>query len=125
MAKHRITNFITYDEPSLTTRSIKHALHDKSIEVNTSITATIPDLMLNLVLRSKGCAVLPYLLVRSYLASGELVLPRYNEAAMMVPRNFSVLALSNRVLPAYITSFLDDIAAIMTVQYNECLDKYK
>lgn len=124
MQKHRISRFISYDEPSLTARTIRNNLHDRGVEVETLVAATIPDLMLNLVLRGKGAAVLPYLLVKPYLDSGKLVAPEQGGKAVIVPRNFSVLSLGGKLLSDQLTGFIDQIAAIMHAYYNECTARY-
>lgn len=124
MKKHKILNFISYDEPSLTTRAIKNFLHDNGVEVGVATAATIPDIMLNLVLRGKGVAVLPYLLVKPHLLSGTLVTPKLDGKTVVVPRNFAVLTLDNKFLPEAVTAFIDDVANIMGTQYAECTSNY-
>lgn len=124
MEKHKISQFISYDEPSLTARSIRNSLHDRGVEVKTLVAATIPDLMLNLALRGKGAVVLPYLLVKPYLDSGELVAPLLEGKAVIVQRNFSVLSLSNRLLSDQLAGFIDTIGRIMQGIYDECMGRY-
>jgi DNA-binding transcriptional LysR family regulator len=69
-----LSRFISYDQASTTHRMIVQALAATHHVVEPVFYSTSPEVMLRLVLQGRGVAALPYLLVRQYLESGELVI---------------------------------------------------
>ncbi|HSX16141.1 MAG TPA: LysR family transcriptional regulator [Candidatus Saccharimonadales bacterium] len=70
----RLPRFISYDRASNSHRWITESLSLRGIVPEATFYSTSPEVMLRLVLLQKGVAVLPWLLVRDYVAAGELVL---------------------------------------------------
>jgi DNA-binding transcriptional LysR family regulator len=73
-ATNSLSRFISYDQASTTHRMIVQALAATHHVVEPVFYSTSPEVMLRLVLQGRGVAALPYLLVRQYLESGELVI---------------------------------------------------
>lgn len=108
LQKGKIDNFISYDKPSTTYRHIQRFFTDNNIEVRARLYSTSPDVMLNLVLQGKGCAVLPERLVRSYLQN-EVLISLLSPAA----RPIAVMKAANKKLPAHLAEFIEEAKRLL------------
>lgn len=101
--KNRLRDFISYDKPSTTFRHIQHYLNDIGIDVQTRLYSTSPSVMLGMVLRGKGCAVLPSKIVDSYITDGELL-----TLLKPISRPIALVSVVSKKLPSYLTRFLEE-----------------
>lgn len=108
LQKKRLDNFISYDKPSTTYRHIHRFFTDNNIEVRARLYSTSPDVMLNLVLQGKGCAVLPERLVHAYLQD-EAFISLLSPAA----RPIAVMAAVNKTLPPHLKTFLQEAKSLL------------
>ena len=69
----KLDNFISYDKPSTTYKLVRATLLKAGIRPHISLFSTSPDVILQMLLRGKGTAMLPTSLVKSHLDSGELI----------------------------------------------------
>lgn len=68
----KLRDFISYDKPSTTYRHIHTFLSEVSVQTQTRLYSTSPDIMLQMVLGGKGSAILPKTLVENLVTSGQL-----------------------------------------------------
>ncbi|PID32186.1 hypothetical protein CR970_01895 [Candidatus Saccharibacteria bacterium] len=88
--------FISYVQRSMTARVAAKALERDDVSVRPTLYSTSPDVMLMMVLRGRGAALLPEKLVRGQLASGRLVHLRHGGRPYRVRRRLSAVVLRGR-----------------------------
>lgn len=119
MAAGRLRRFVSYDQPSFTSRLIVTALRQQGLQPETVFYSTSPDVILRLVLLGRGVAVLPYMRVATFLDDGSLqrLAPVACEDAYSIARPVAQITRHRRQLPsslAYVrhqvTAMLRDIA---------------
>jgi len=108
--------FISYDQASTSHGLIMQELQRQGMTLEPSFYSTSPEVMLRLVLLQKGAAVLPYLLAREQLRTGELALVgrpplRIDRPIHAVRRRDTVLASPLAHMVSQIASLLGDIYA--------------
>lgn len=91
--------FIAYLQTSMTHRIVTSALERDGIGMTTILYSTSPDVMLQMVLRGRGVAVLPENLVKRHIVSGELVQLKLAGKPYGVSRRLSVVAMKGRRMP--------------------------
>ncbi|HSX16520.1 MAG TPA: LysR family transcriptional regulator [Patescibacteria group bacterium] len=69
-----IEHFVSYDQPSATSRLVQEALRTYGVTPRISVYSSSPEVMLRLVLSQQGVAALPYATVAPLLESGELAI---------------------------------------------------
>ncbi len=87
----RIENFISYDQPSNSYRLIRRSFDRHGITAVPIFYSTSVEVMLRLVLLKKGAAVLPYFLVKDYIAKSELTLIGKSHPVIIDRRIFSLM----------------------------------
>lgn len=105
----KLRNFISYDKPSNTYRHIVGFLSEQGITTHIRLYSTSPDVMLDMVLRGKGTAILPGQLVGPSIASGELV-------TLLKPmqRPVAYAYLRGKVPPVYLTEFINSVSGTVS-----------
>lgn len=68
-----LSDFISYDQHSHTSRIIREHFINRDIELRTILYSTSPEIILHMVRANRGSAMLPYLMVREAMRQGELV----------------------------------------------------
>ena len=96
LANGRLPGFISYDRASTTCRLITDALGLQNVVPESVFFSTSPEVMLRLVCLGRGVAVLPYLLVRSRVARGELTVM----SDVFIPRPIALAQRRDKILPA-------------------------
>jgi DNA-binding transcriptional LysR family regulator len=71
--KDHIPNFLAYDQNSHTNRLIKQYFDSQQITLDSVFHSTSPEIILHMTLNGRGSAVLPYALVESQIANGQLL----------------------------------------------------
>lgn len=101
LEKKHLHNFISYDKPSTTYRHIQQAFAELDIKVSARLFSTSPSVMLGIVLRGKGCAVLPQHLVAQHIEGKQL-----RSVLTPVTRPIAVVTTSTKIMPEFVTEFL-------------------
>lgn len=99
IAHGQLPHFVSYDQPSTTFQLIQKTFITHSLEPNTILHSTSPDIMLRLVLSKRAVAVLPYLLVKPYLDTQELAPLKFG-TDFIIERSIDVIHYRGKVLPA-------------------------
>jgi DNA-binding transcriptional LysR family regulator len=73
LSRGHLLHFLSYNQQSQTYQLIADHLKAQGITPKPSFYSTSPEIMLQILLRNQAAAVLPYLLVRSYIEHRELV----------------------------------------------------
>ncbi len=107
-----LRNFIAYDQPSNTFRLVNEALKKYGVTPEISFYSTSPDVTLRLVLQNQGTAALPFLLVRDYLTSGELV-RLGGKTPWLIPRPIIALRRRDRELPSVLSQLSRQTTALL------------
>lgn len=123
---HRTTTellrrFISYDQASTTHRMIMHALESAGFAPEVAFYSTSPELMLQLVLQGRGVAVLPYLLVRDYIAAGELTI--IGQPPFLVARPIQLVKRKGAVLASPLTHLGAEVTSVLHNLENEARHK--
>lgn len=100
-----ISNFLSYNRRSQTHRLVEGFFAKSSVTLEPSFYSTSPEIMLQLVLAGQGVAVLPYLLIKEYVAKGALRIVPIKDA--YIPRHIVVLTRKGRALPQALRSLLE------------------
>ena len=87
----QLKNFISYDQPSNSYHLIKRSLDQSGVSVTPVFFSTSVDVMLSLVQLQKGIAVLPYTLVKDYVASKELSMIGKPHTTIIDRRIFTIM----------------------------------
>lgn len=118
MHRGQLPRFVSYDQPSFTSRLIITALHQHGIEPDCVFYSTSPDVILRLVLLGQGVAVLPYSRVASLLDNDSLyrLSPSDATAVYSIARPVAQITRQRRHLPAslafvrhYVETMLHDL----------------
>jgi DNA-binding transcriptional LysR family regulator len=100
----QLQHFLSYNQASRTHQIIADHFAEAGISLRPAFYSTSPEIMLRLALAGRGAAVLPYLLVKPYLAQGELH-PVAIGSSSVIRRTIISLRRSGR-LPAAQTKLL-------------------
>ncbi len=92
--------FISYMQDSKTYQMVISVLQNCKIRTNTVLYSTSPDIMLDMVRRGRGAAVLPERLVHDDIETGVIEKLRTNGNPVSVQRRLSIITLKGRQLPA-------------------------
>lgn len=103
-----LRHFISYDKPSTTYLHIQRHFMSANIKTRTRLFSTSPNVMLNLVLQGKGCAVLPHHMISGYLATGQLT-----ELLEPLARPITCISLQNNKLPDSLHTFLKAVKRLV------------
>lgn len=107
--KHRLEHFISYDKPSTTYRHIQRAFALAGIHTRTRLYSTSPIVMLGMVLRGKGCAVLPENMVDQAISDGRLL-----TALSPILRPIATVSVANKSTPQYLADFIAQTQQLMS-----------
>jgi DNA-binding transcriptional LysR family regulator len=107
IARGKLRNFISYDKPSTTYRHVTHFFQILKVKPNTAFYSTSPDVMLQMVLRGKGIAVLPEQLVRGLIKDQSLAVISHCGNPVTIKRPTCRLQLKGRILPDCLNEFLN------------------
>lgn len=101
LARKQLLQFISYDRPSTTYTHIQRHFMSEGIITHTRLFSTSPNVILNMVIQKKGCAVLPHHMVENYLKTGQLtsLLPPFT-------RPIVCRSIRNNELPLSLITFL-------------------
>lgn len=91
--------FLSYTKESTTYHVIEHALAKDSVRVEPVLYSTSPDTILAMVMRGRGAAMLPELLVKNNIKQGLLVALLVHNKPYRVTRRLHVVTLKGRKLP--------------------------
>ena len=105
-----IQNFICYDQPSMTYVLIISNLQRRGIEVATTLYSSSPNVMKSMVMRGRGVAVLPYLLVEEQLRNKELTILTENGEPVRVERCLETVSLGTKIVSNSVTTFVNSVA---------------
>ncbi len=100
----KLRNFICYDKPSTTYGHIWRTLRAANIKPHTTLLSSSPDVMLRMVLRGKGIAALPALLVQEYLERDELAV-----VPIVIQLPVSRVELAGKVHAPVLRDFIESI----------------
>lgn len=107
-----LPDFISYDEASNTARLVRLALKAYGMALEVAFYSTSPEVILRLVLRNKGVAALPYLMVETHLASGQMT-RLGGTTPWLIPRPISVIRRRDRELPMAFKRLTDQLAGTL------------
>jgi DNA-binding transcriptional LysR family regulator len=107
-----LPNFISYDQQSHTFRLVQRALGEYGVVPDTLCYSTSPEVMLRLVLLQGGTAVLPYLLVRTYIHDGKLVCLG-DAHPWLIRRNIVAIKRRDKALPLPLAKLSVQIGAVL------------
>ena len=99
----RIKNFISYDKPSTTYRHIHRFFIDKGIDVQAHLYSTSPSVMLGMVMKAKGCAVLPDSIVSTMIQRGKLA-----TTLEAISRPIVTVSVTGKKLPDHLSRFINE-----------------
>ena len=91
----KLDNFISYDKPSTTYKLVQATILKAGIRPHISLFSTSPDVILQMLLRGKGSAILPTSLVKGHLDSGELVQLKHCDKPVTIDRPLCSLRQKN------------------------------
>ena len=91
--------FLSYVRSSATYSIIDTALKQSKIHAQTVLYSSSPAVMLGMVERGKGAALLPRLLVKDKLESGSLVILQHKAKPYEIQRRLHVVTLKGRKIP--------------------------
>ncbi|HSW66066.1 MAG TPA: LysR family transcriptional regulator [Bacillota bacterium] len=74
----RLPGFLSYNQNSATAELIHQALARANMSAQAIFHSTSPEILLELTLSGRGCAVLPYLMVRQLIRASTLQVVRHN-----------------------------------------------
>jgi DNA-binding transcriptional LysR family regulator len=112
LANRELHHFLSYNQDSRTQTLIASHFTKHDIELYPSFYSTSPEIMLQLVLAKRGVAVLPYLLVKPYLAKHSLETIRIGDSSV-VSRNIASVHRSGRSLPDQTTKLLSRTSTLL------------
>ncbi len=112
IAAGRVVPFISYLHTSETARLVRARLDQVGVRTRVVLQSTSPEVMVQMVLRGRGAAVLPWQLVAPYVHSGALAgLP--NQAICQVARPLCLVMLRGKQVPRDVEQFLETIPNLM------------
>lgn len=114
LANGRLDQFIAYNQESASYQLIRQALHSLDVTPHAILHSTSPDVMLRMVLRGRGVAVLPYLLTQALVAQGTLATPLLRTKPITVERPIQLVRLRSKTLPPALLRFVTDAKAILS-----------
>jgi len=117
------SEFIAYDQPSNTFRLVNEALKAYGVTPRISFYSTSPEVILRLVLLNKGVAALPYLMVQSYIKSGQLERVG-SPTPWLIPRNIIALKRRDKELPLALINLTQHIANLLDGLMDEVQDMH-
>jgi DNA-binding transcriptional LysR family regulator len=91
--------FLSYVRSSTTFKIIDTELRRSRIETQAVLYSSSPDVMLGMVERGKGAAVLPRLLVKDKIEAGTLSVLSYKAKPFEIQRRLHVVTLKGRTIP--------------------------
>lgn len=104
-----LTQFVSYDQNSMTKKLIIDGLRLKGIHANTTFHSTSPDVIARIVVNGRGVAVLPYLTVQQYLETGKLTVLHLCESPLIIYRSIEAIYHNAKQLSDSLERFLEDI----------------
>ncbi len=107
-----LPNFIAYDQPSNTFRLVSEALKSYGVTPAISFYCTSPDVTLRLVLRNKGIAALPFLLVREELQRGT-IRKLGGKVPWLIQREIVIVKRRDRELPLVIKQLIHQTTTML------------
>lgn len=113
MLAGRLPNFISYDQQSVSYWHISRKLQKLNIKPDPILYSTSPDVMLRMVLRGRGVAVLPYMLTKEFLEAGTLVALKKDEHVIVNECPISIIKLHGRILPPPLEIFAQHAEAAL------------
>lgn len=113
LATGTLPQFLGYNQSSHTYQLVQAHFAKLGIKPTYTFHSTSPEIMLQLVLRQRGAAVLPYTLVERHLHKGELVAVRTKKFGS-IPRIIVSIHRSGRSLPTEASSLLGKVQAKLT-----------
>ncbi len=112
LAHGKLPRFIAYDRQSTTRRIVVEALRERGIVTQTHFSSTSPEVMLRLVLRQRGVAVLPFLLAREFIADGRLVVLG-TPSPIIIERRISSVVPRGTPQSATLTDIVQSVRSIL------------
>jgi DNA-binding transcriptional LysR family regulator len=109
----KMPDFICYDNHSTTYGHLYDGLTRLGIDITPALYSTNPDIMLNTVLRGRGVAALPYLLVRDLLESGKLSALERRGKRLTVDCPLDLVKLRGKLLPQALEDFAVRARAVL------------
>jgi DNA-binding transcriptional LysR family regulator len=109
LEKGMLRSFISYDKPSTTYRHIQHHFSALGIHTHARLYSTSPPIMLGMVLRGKGCAVLPSHMVEPLIHARQL-----SGVLDLIQRPITLITTHNKQLPDFVDEFLHEVSSVMS-----------
>jgi DNA-binding transcriptional LysR family regulator len=100
-----ISQFICYDQLSVTYQLIYQKLQKLDVTIQPTFFSTSPDVMKRMILRGKHVAALPYLMIEELLTSGELTPLKKRGQIITIDRPISLVRVNGKVLPKALGNF--------------------
>lgn len=101
----QLPDFISYDRYSTTYGHLLRGLSKLGVTVRTSLYSTNPDIMLHTVLRGRGVAALPYLLMKELLESGKLAALEKDGSMLAIECPLGLVRRRGKLLPKVLQDF--------------------
>lgn len=106
-----LNNFLSYNQNSTTYKLISTHLRQNNIQASAIFYSTSPEIMLQLVLAKKGVAILPFLMVKEYIRSGQLA-PIKLGKTFVVDRPISLVKHKGQLLDPTLVDLANQLKAV-------------
>ena len=116
-----LTDFIAYDRPSRTAELIEREMEVQGIKLISRLQSSSPEVMCRMVVSGTGVAVLPYVVVRSLLVTGALVVLTREGTPVTVVRHLDLAELPGKKQAIIIERFIGEIRAALGASYEEAV----
>lgn len=116
-----LNDFIAYDRPSRTAELIERELEAQGIKLTSRLQSSSPEVMCRMVVSGTGVAVLPYVVVRSMLVTGALVVLTREGIPVTVVRHLDLAELPGKKQAAIIKHFISEMKAALGASYEEAI----
>lgn len=113
-----LPSFISYNQGSTTLELVQQVLDSRHISHQTTLYSTSPEVIRKLVLAQKGVAVLPYLMVRDQLLSGELATVNLG-ISPIIERPIEAIRHRDKLLPPPLSHLTDELHQLLSTLQTE------
>jgi len=107
-----LPSFISYNQGSTTFQIVQDMLHKHQIAHQPTLYSTSPEVICKLVLTGKGAAVLPYLMVRELVVTGQLSMLNLGTSPV-IERPIEAIRHRDKLLPEPLINMIDELRELL------------